>query len=71
MSQEQGRALSVVMMPAEADVSMPNDTSLLFAQWKRQIVERKRRRGFASKSPVTPDFLDEVTVVSTIGRRTK
>lgn len=71
MSQEQERALSEVTKRSEADVWMPNDTSLLLAQRNRRLADEKRREGFASKSLVNPDFLDEVTVVSTIGRRTK
>ena len=71
MSQEQGRTLSGAMMSAESDVSMPKVTSLLLAQRKRRLADQKRREGFASKSLVNPDFLDEVAVVSTIGRRTK
>lgn len=71
MSQEQALALPEVTKPAEADVWMPNDTSLLLAQRMRRLADQKRRERFASKSLVNPDFLDEVTVVSTIGRRTK
>lgn len=71
MSQEQARALPEVTKPAKPDAWMPNDTSLLLAQHKRQIADQNRREVFANNSLAHPDFLDEITVVSTIGRRTK
>lgn len=69
MSQEQAPAFSVVVVPAASDVQMSDDTSLL--QRNQPLAVQKRREGFPSKSLLNPDLLDEVSVVSTIGRRTK
>lgn len=53
--------------------SAPDDVQrLLVEQWKRQIVEErfaaKQRRLLNAASPVHPSSLDEIRIVSRIGR---
>lgn len=52
--------------------SAQGDIRLLFEQWKQQIVDEKlaasRRRLQSTGSPVHPSLLDELNVVTRIGR---
>ena len=50
----------------------PDDVQRLFEQWRRAIIKEKvaakQRRLVSAASPVCPSSLDEITVVTRIGR---
>ena len=72
--QRGGSPLNIASIKSSAERSAQDDIQqLLVEQWKRQIIKEKmfdaeKRRLLNKPSPIHPASLDEIKVVSRIGR---